>query len=350
MLATMSSIVPHGRWDWDQTLFPEDEQRARLQDVQAAMRERGFDSLLVFGNNRVHGNLSFLTQYFPLEAFGIVIVPVEGEITIVSGMAIPPRRAWAGSQSRVPADGSLRSLVSDARRIGIVGFDDANVGLRERLLRYLDASPADDVLREVRAQLRPRERTAMKMTTEIAASAAQTLVDSFDSGAGNRQAVIDAELTARRAGAAEFRAVVNRTEGGAPMPIESVATDRTETITAYLAVEYLGYWVPVCISHGRLPSNLAGSAQGALEAMTGMIRPGMAAREVADAGLRQLSERQRETALSFGLGNGIGLDPNLPPLIASSSEDQICEHQALALRVHLNDSGRRCLAGAVVLV
>src|SRR5919202_1263636 len=117
----MSGVVPHGRWAWDRGLFPDDEQQQRLQLVQAAMAEAGLDALVVYGNNLEHGDLVYLTQYSPIEAFALALVPAQGEVTLLSNMNLPPGRASIGASRRPPA-GSLSELLGEGGKIGLVGF------------------------------------------------------------------------------------------------------------------------------------------------------------------------------------------------------------------------------------
>ena len=41
------------------------EIRRRLARVRAAMREKSYDALIVYGDNKVRGSLRYLTDYFP---------------------------------------------------------------------------------------------------------------------------------------------------------------------------------------------------------------------------------------------------------------------------------------------
>lgn len=51
------------------------EIQMRVEKVRAAMEQRGYDALIVFGDNKVNGSLRYLTDYFPDRAGWISIGP-----------------------------------------------------------------------------------------------------------------------------------------------------------------------------------------------------------------------------------------------------------------------------------
>jgi hypothetical protein len=91
---TMPGVVTHGRLIWDQTLFPPDEQERRLDAVRAAIRGAGLDGLLVFADGVHHADTAYLTQWFPMEAWSLVIVSGSGPPSILSQLVPTPARAW----------------------------------------------------------------------------------------------------------------------------------------------------------------------------------------------------------------------------------------------------------------
>jgi Xaa-Pro aminopeptidase len=62
------------------------EIKARVARTQQAMRERGYDLLIVYGDNKVYGSLRYLTDYFPDRAGWISLTPSESRI--VEGAAV----------------------------------------------------------------------------------------------------------------------------------------------------------------------------------------------------------------------------------------------------------------------
>ena len=135
----------------------------RLANARRLMAERGYDALIVYGNNKLSGSLRYLTDYFPDRAGWISLSPTE--TAIVDGAAVfitreePPAllvdpglmptrevcvsRVVAGEGfSAKKGDGlsveNLERLILDAggaRRVGVETFDKfpapLYVGLRE---------------------------------------------------------------------------------------------------------------------------------------------------------------------------------------------------------------------------
>ena len=352
-MLTMSGVVPHGRTIWDSALFPDDEQRQRLQLVQAALVERELDALVVFGNNRSHADLMYLGQMAPLEGFALAIVPTEGELSLLGNIFALRDRGWSGAR-RTPLDGSLREVIGDKRRLGLVGFDVIPAVIYDRLFDgvppEVSLSPADDLMRGLRRSLRPREISAVREAAGVLDAALAELASSYQGGASNSQAVIDAERVARSRGAIDVQTLVSRTPAGEMMPIQTVGDPRLPSLTAYLALEYLGYRLDASLTLGAADPALLASAGAALQAMRRHVRPGITAGQVAQAAMDVLDPEQLRVALRDGLGNAAGLDDAGQPLIAHDNQESLVKDMALSLRVHLANGSSRAVVSDIVLV
>jgi Xaa-Pro aminopeptidase len=339
-MITMPGVVTHGRLIWDQTLFPPDEQERRLDAVRSAMRGDGLDGLLVFADGVHHADTVYLTQWFPMESWSLVIVGESGPPGILSQLVPTPARAWFATAGRIPAfDGDLARMLGQlgaGERLGLVGFGHAPAAVLDRLRRELAAyrlRPADELMRAVTWRLRPREVSAVRLAARTLEQAVAALAASWRAGHSETAALAEAEAAARRLGASDVR-ILFAAPGDAYGPVERQRDRRSEALAAYLAVEVLGYWSDVGVSFGPRIAGLAMNCCDALEAMTKSLRAGVRAAEVARAGLASLGEAGA-TAQRYGLGNAVGLSLDRRPRLAVDSPDVLEQDTAVSLRVML---------------
>lgn len=340
-MITMPGVVTHGRLVWDQALFPPDEQEQRLDAVRSAMRGEGLDGLLVFADGVHHADTVYLTQWFPMELWSVVIVSGSGLPSILSQLVPTPARAWFGTSGRIPAfDGDLARMLGQLGvrgQLGLAGFEYAPGAVLDRLRDELAAyrlQPADELMRAVTRRLRPRELSAVRLAARTLEQAAAALAASRGGGQSDTAALVEAEAAARRLGASDVR-ILYATPGGAYGPLERQRDRRSDALAAYLAAEVLGYWADVGVSFGPGTADLGMRCSDALEAMTTHLRAGVRAAEVARAGLASLGELGA-TAARYGLGNAVGLSLDGRPHLAPDSRDVLEQDMVVSMRVMID--------------
>lgn len=340
-MITMPGVVSHGRLVWDQTLFPPDEQERRLEAVRSAMHASGLDGLLVFANGVHHADTVYLTQWFPMELWSVLVVGASGPPSILSQLVPAQTRAWFATAGRLPAfDGDLARLLGQLgvrERVGLVGFDHAPAAVLDRLRHELAAyrlQSADDLMCAVTWRLRPRELSAVRLSARTLEQAAAALAASRRAGQSDTAALVEAEARARRLGASDVR-ILYATPGTAYRPPECERDGRSDALAAYLAVQVLGYWADIGVSSGSGTGDLSMRCSGAIEAMTTRLRAGVRASEVARAGLDSLGEFGG-TALRYGLGNAVGLSPDRRPRLTPDSPDVLERDMVVSIRVVLD--------------
>ncbi len=148
--------------------------------------------------------------------------------------------------------------------------------------------------------------------------------------------MIEAERVARCAGAWDVRILANL-NGAGLRPFEAPSEARHAPLLLWVATRFQGYWADQVVGSSS-------PVAAALNAMLDAARPGVAARVVAGAGLAALPEAERDQALGYGLGGGIGMELTQPPIIHPDSTDVLSVGVVLSLRV-FTDGG---LASRVV--
>jgi Xaa-Pro aminopeptidase len=354
----MLPVLLHGRVVWDQNRFPRDECEERLLTVQARVAREGLKGLLVAGARPQYADLCYLTQFVPYAAWALAVVPVEGDITLVTGVGggreLPASRArtWVPDVRNLPNLGpALVDLLHERginERLGLIGLDALPVGLEQRLRSNLggafDSVDANELLVGVRAGLRSREISAVRHAAEITHSARVEVERAHLAGASNAAALIEGERVARRLGALDVRSLVNL-EGPQLAPIEGLSGYRSDPLLGYLAVNSLGYWAEVAMIAGAADPRELGLAREALAAMARLARTGVPAAELASAAAQTLAAEasppdasaysKRLHPQDLGWGNAVGLSLCEAPEIAASSTHTLVEDAVLVLRVRL---------------
>jgi Xaa-Pro aminopeptidase len=363
-MINMEPVLRRGYTAWDRGLLPIDEFGERLAAIRSEMRRANLDAVLVWG-----GGLAVSTREtgdYPYVAGasggGIIVITPEGDPSIVTaggGREIPFQRTLTWISELTPGGGFMvgggpvRKLL-EARDVksGTIGTVGAG-GLPTQVYTQIEQTfegyhlqPFDEVFRRLRANKRPREVLAVRTALRIAADAAAAAQRVFVGGASNARALVEAERSARMDKAHDFRALANiETDGLAPY--EGLSDDRREPLVLWLAVEYNSYWADTTLVYPQLAS---AEGERAIDAMVGAIKAGAAVGGVANAALHVLSEPSRQTALLYGLGNGVGLALRDEPVITPTNDQALSEGQLLSLRVAALQDARVVLSSVIVQV
>jgi Xaa-Pro aminopeptidase len=357
----MEPVLKRGYTAWDRALLPQDEFGERVRAVQAALREAGLGALVVLGNAYEYADFAYLAGS---PTGGAVVVTPEGDpalITSSGGRELPFLSTLTWITAVTPSGGygfggmgkSLRALLEERGvppgPIGAVGTHllpaAAYSGLVESLAGW-EPREFDAALRALRARRRPREVAAVSTALGIATAAAAAAERAFAGGASNARALVEAERVARQHRARDFRALANIASDDL-RPYEGLSDDRRAPLALWLAVEYQGYWAELAVTS---PAPPASEAARAVEAMIRAARAGGEARDVARAALSALSPAGVESALAYGLGNGIGLALGEAPTITPTSDETLVESALLSLRALSRGAGTVSFASAIVQV
>jgi Xaa-Pro aminopeptidase len=85
--------------------IPEQEYRDRVDTLQEKLQDCGLDAYLVYSNEADFANVRYLSNYWPLFEVAAVLVPAEGEATLLVG---PESEAYAEGRSTIDR---IRKLV-----------------------------------------------------------------------------------------------------------------------------------------------------------------------------------------------------------------------------------------------
>lgn len=337
-----------------------DEFASRRAKTIAAAAARGLDGLLVCsrGGGTVdrYANVLYLSNFYtpfpyipdkPPEwtarAHTFLILPVKGDPSLI--VDIPYLKDVAFPEDRiVKADDVLAAVVAGMRdaglaggRIGVVGDDVIPWKMSRALEDALpDArwTPADDILAGLRAVKSPGEIALLREAARIGSRTIEAMLDAAVAGATHGDVVAAGQGVLAPAGAILYNSFMASGRGGSNseahrhnLPTWGSPEPLADGQWLRLGISgiHKGYYFDVSRSKaiGRMSSDQRDAFEAAIacvEAGLAVLRPGVAAGAVADAGLGKQEALGYPLAGVFsGLGHGIGLGWDDPWLVRGES-------------------------------
>ncbi len=241
-----------------------------------------------------------------------------------------------------------------ARMAGRVGFEDSKLSVRQ-LARLeaavgddVDLVPAGDLVEQLRAVKEPEEIERMAAASELADSVFLWVAEQGLAGRTERDVARAVEARIRQLGAEpSFPPIIAAAENGAIPHAE--AGDREigagELVVFDMGAELDGY----CSDGTRTyatgdPGNEAREVYdlvlSAQLAALGAIRVGAAGKEVDAVAREVISEAGHGDHFGHGLGHGVGLELHESPRLATTSEDELREGNAVTVEPGIYLPGR----------
>jgi Xaa-Pro aminopeptidase len=363
-MITMNPVLLCGRSVWDKSFFPPDEFGERIRIIRSLMRGQEMDALLVFGNRSDYANLSYLTHFIPRSGWAITIIPLAGDPTLFFSAGgdrdIPFMKTitWIQEVRYLKNIGNginaiLKEKYAETRKLGIVGTHLMSSQLCDRLLEALsniEVIEADHLMDCARTRLRPRECSAIIQAASIAGLAKQEMIEFFSKGEPVQKTVMQAELTARKLGAHDVRLLTLVGHGPWLSPLEGLSLAVPDRLIAYLAVEFQGYWADLAVTFPAPDSEIGEKAKHALRRMATAAKPGTTGGAIASYGMQELGSKWAGKAAEIGLGSGIGLSLEQPPIIKMDGKEDLVEGNILSFKVFVPDDKRGVFLSDLVMV
>jgi len=331
MLYTRHTVLKRGCSVWDKEAMPEGEFKARLREALGQMAQQGLDALVIYGDNWSYADLCYLTNYFPKVRGGIGVIPRNGPVTLLLNI---------GSRD-VPFAKTL-TWVEDLRASNLLGrdgaellkeknLDHANVGLvdsgRGLPLPHLEElksglpqvhwHPCHTMFEQMRLRKSARELAVLRTAACLLQEIFQESGTIIQNGKKEYEVVAGIDRLARNKGVEDIRILAGKRR--LQPPGKGLAGTIQGHWAVYLAIQYRRYWV-----EGGRSFNLNGNAgiesiygkvRGILAQMTAITQPGKSLDGVEGVARRELGDSYT-TAATYGLGNGIGLNPWEAPFFA----------------------------------
>ena len=378
-MRTMHTVLKRGGLVWVRDAVPAALFPPRVARVQEAIAAAGHDAWLVYGDAYSYGDLAYLTHFLPRVRGAVVLVPREGApalLVAVGSRDIPAAKTltWVDDVrpfTRLPGevDKLIREQGLERARIGLVNVEEqlavGDWAQIRALLPDVDWQSADGTLAALRADKDATELAVMRHTATLVGEGLAAAAEALRAGVSER-AVLAAVDRRLRYGAVEDARVLIASGPRASIslrPTDDRVLEAGDVVLLHLAAEYQRYWAEagqtfVLGAADEATRRLADSAERALSAMSGALRPGAPAGAAADAALEvlnaadaSLSTQHSALSTSYGLGHGIGLDLEEAPYLRLGATAPLVEGAVLALHVVLHgERGRGALATRTVVV
>lgn len=380
----------------ERRFIPDEELRARLARLQAAMADEELDALLLYGAQRRAGNLTYLTRTLPGAGDAIAVVPRRGPVELISqtvkeapggsrpeaaGVWRPPLsvnlRAVPGSREAGGAPAAPASLGEAAAAaaqtlgasvLGLVGVEEQMRGedamVLQAALPRATLRTLTDWYEALRAPKGEPELRLLRRAADLCWEACQHFADLVTRESSLRKIGAEVERVIYREGAEAVCLLVTLPERAAAagqalrlQPAPPTHLVFAEAVIAYIAVSYQGYWADRAQALPMVPVEPRGKevrarAESALDALLALFAVGKPLSEFTEEAARQLRLALGPyPRADFPLGNGIGLDLQEWPLLGSpprSAGSRLRENMILSLRLGIPAAGDSAFVSRMV--
>ncbi|MBP2365872.1 M24 family metallopeptidase [Pseudonocardia parietis] len=339
-------------------------QAERLDAVQAAMLDQGYDALVVAGRGLLtqYGYFEYISGFNPLVRLAYAVVRRDGAPVLVMSTASD---AWyaqqatglddirvagtgdvVGGQDSLPAavTGVLTAHRLDRGRVGVVGLGHiVSAGDHEELRSLLpeaELSDATGLLNEIKAVKSAQELEEVRRSCAIADVGMDAFRDYAGVGVTGWELWGEMQRAVRTRGAREVLVMISSGQYFNDPPRDEPLREG-DLVSVYVEISGPnGFWVEKAslFSIGDIGDRRRTVADACLrghEAATGMVVAGSTAADVAHAVEKQVAG----LGVDFGIwhGHGVGVDHDVP-VIGTSDETRLTSGMVLALHPNLVDA------------
>ena len=358
-METFQPALKRGRDVWDKINMPEGEFRQRVEKVRNEMKKAGIDCLLLYGRGaNEYGNPSYISNFvIKMPQGALVTIPATGDVTlIVEGFPrdqpAVKKTTWiqdVRSCREVP-QACIEYLKENHYIPSTLGF----VGLSrfmpypqyQTLTQSLDQCKlvdANDIIKEMRTLKSLRERDQIQRSSRIINRAFEFVSKSTLPTMNEKVLEATLDYAARIDGAEDIRILMAKPleSDWAMRPAEDAHISSGESFITYLAVAFERYWsegirtyIADETSFKELPSE---TPKALYERILGMVKPGKSISQFCSETIKEVKKSPMEYLPRYGLGQGIGLSLQEPPLITKEETHHFVEGMCFTLRLTLKE-------------
>jgi Xaa-Pro aminopeptidase len=273
-MLTMQPVVLRGRTGLS---CEAEEFSARVTALQAALAHAGLDAAVAFGDARTYAPLTWICGLVPMLRWAVVVVPATGDPELYAAMPgardLPRMRTLAAVGSVAPI-AALPASLARFERVGLAGGQAMRAATESAIRAATEVVDIDQMLADLMEVPSPRERELLREAAVAAEAAASAALEAWTNHATTTEALLAADLSARRAGMHDVRILWSPDAGLTLTPLEPGADVRPVTLLFYLAVQTGGYWGEAlrCSGLGQIPPALTPLARLGLSVQEGVAQ------------------------------------------------------------------------------
>jgi Xaa-Pro aminopeptidase len=371
-MQTLQPTLRLGRDVWDRAAMPVEELRDRAERLRVAMGRAGLDAMLLYGTGlNGCGHPTYLSNYIVKLPFSaLVVLPRQGEPALMFEGATRGRSAaqattwiedvrpcWNMAETCLAVLGE-RGLMTST--IGLAGLPRlVPHAVWATLLARLDGATlveAEDLVDRQRAIKSSREIALVQRATQIVNQALGTLPAIRQATVNEARIGAFVMRAARMAGAEDIRLQVARAQDPewAFRPAEDATIDEGETLCIQLSASWERYWseaIRTCVVRaGRLDPVWDHDLAGRFGRLVAGARPGVTVAAWVRVARAVMSPSEIRSIDPYGLGHGVGVTPEEPPLLVADSLATLESGMCLAVRAALTSERGLVLHGDTIVV
>jgi hypothetical protein len=246
--------MKRGLIEWDRAELHPETLEARRSHCRALLAERGLDGLILYTDVWRSGQACYLINFIPYWNLGLLLVPREGELILVTGLS-PGSFSWIRETAAISTVVTGNPVGVEAGiQVNKLGWKRVGMGEREHTphgilsdltaslpgCELVDATKLLDALRDgFDLARRGLYRRAREIAGAVLAEAAHALP-----GKSGWEAAGLLEGALRRRGATDVEILI-AAGSNARWPTHPAAETLTGHALVMLSVEYKGHWVQV---------------------------------------------------------------------------------------------------------
>jgi len=359
-METMQPTLKRGRDVWDPIRMPEFEFKKRVEKLTNEMRKRHIHVLLLYGNGQNdYGHPCYVSNYLSKMPLGaIAVITDTGEVALIcegfprdAAMILPT--TWVKDVRSSGGDASQMCVayLKEKKLIpSTIGFVGVRQWMPYRQFQFLSEAThrcrivaADDLMTRVRRIKSERECDQIRRSAHIIAQAFETVSHVSLAHLNEKilQAVVD--RLAYLEGAEEVRILIGKPKEANwyLRPPEDAAVSEGDTVILHVAVEFERYWAEGMRTFLAKGSSLKEPDLAGAKALYARIMKGLTTGKRVSAFYREAMSGIRRSKVDclteYGLGHGIGLSLEEPPLLTGDDVTVLRGGMCLTLRLAAKD-------------
>lgn len=366
-METMQPTLKRGRDVWDKINMPYAEFQDRVIKITKQMEKEGIDVLLLYGNGvDEYGNPCYISNFITAMSRGaLVAIPSEGEVALIfegSSRGLPAAKSTTWVRDVRPCWDISKEVVKYLQERNLLSSTVGLVGLRKLMphnqLKFLYQSlkeckivDANHIIRDMRMAKSGRECDQIRRASRIVNQAFNFLSNNLSTNINERTLEAAVDRITRLEAAEDFRMLIAKPleESWALRPAEDMQILQGDTIVIYLAVEFERYWSEGIRTFLPGPDSLTLSDTDINRALYKRIMNGMkvgtTASQFYKEAISELNKNSVDWIPEYGLGEGIGLSLQEPPIISDGDATSLTEGMCLTVHLAVRDNAM----GAVMM-
>jgi Xaa-Pro aminopeptidase len=371
-MRTLQPTLRLGRDVWDQAAMPVEEFRDRAERLRAAMAPKRLDALLLYGSGLNEcGHPTYLSNYVVKLPFSaLAVLPRTGEPALMFQGATRGRSAAKATTWIEDVRPCWNMAATCLAVLAERGLTTATIGLAgmprlvpaaewQTLVAGLDRATlmdAEGLVDEHRAIKSAREIAQVQRASRIVDYALRSLTTIRAAIVDEASVAAHVIREARMLGAEDIRLLIARPQEveWAFRPPEEATIHVGETVFVYLSASQERYWseaTRTCLVRSDgLDLVWNDDLEARFSDLVSAVSPGVPVATYVRTATAAMTPSEAKIIDTYGLGHGIGVTPEEPPVLSADDRSTIQQGMCLAIRAAFSNRHGLVLHSDTVVV